>query len=143
MSILESLFCHIDDFCKCFEPQWKKRLLTEGKKTRQRTRILCLSEIMTILVSFHQNHYRNFKHYYTDHVAVYWRDAFPHLPSYQRFIEWIPSTQVTSITENRSKSLLVVYLAKFLLTRDMFLKNYLLNYLSILEFSFLPSLKRT
>ncbi len=94
MSILESLFCHIDDFCKCFEPQWKKRLLTEGKKTRQRTRILCLSEIMTILVSFHQNHYRNFKHYYTDHVAVYWRDAFPHLPSYQRFIEWIPSTLI-------------------------------------------------
>jgi transposase len=47
---------------------------------------------MTILVAFHQNHYRNFKHYYLDHVCVYWRTEFPGLPSYQRFVEWIPST---------------------------------------------------
>ena len=94
MSSLESLFCHIDDFCKCFEHQWKKRQVPEGKTTRQRTKSLCLSEIMTILVSFHQNHYRNFKHYYIDHVAVYWLDAFPQLPSYQRFIAWIPSTLI-------------------------------------------------
>jgi hypothetical protein len=25
---------------------------------------LTLSEIMTILIAFHQNHYRNFKHFY-------------------------------------------------------------------------------
>ena len=48
----------------------------------------------------HQHHYRNFKHYYIDHVSVYWANAFPQLPawrvtrhaSYQRFIEWIPQT---------------------------------------------------
>jgi len=61
-------------------------------KTRKRERSLCLSEVMTILVAFHQNHYRNFKHYYLDHVCVYWRTEFPGLPSYQRFVEWIPST---------------------------------------------------
>lgn len=53
---------------------------------------MSLSEIMTILVAFHQNHYRNFKHYYLDHVCVYWRNEFPRLPSYQRFVEWMPST---------------------------------------------------
>jgi transposase len=47
---------------------------------------------MTLLIAFHQHHYRNFKHFYLDHVCVYWREYFPGLPSYQRFVEWIPST---------------------------------------------------
>ncbi|MEP0753099.1 IS982 family transposase [Trichocoleus sp. Lan] len=92
MSSLDALFCQIDDFCQKFEPQWQRRLLMHGLKTRKRERSLCLSEVMTILVAFHQNHYRNFKHYYLDHVCVYWRTEFPGLPSYQRFVEWIPST---------------------------------------------------
>jgi len=89
---LEPLFCDIDDFCQEFEPKWSSRLLENGLKTRNRAKGLCLSEIMTILVSFHQNYYRNFKHFYLDYVCIYWRDAFPALPSYQRFIEWMPST---------------------------------------------------
>lgn len=92
MSSLEALFCHVDDFYQNFEPQWHEQLVGHGLKTRQRTRGLELSEIMTILIAFHQNHYRNFKHYYLEHVCVYWREAFPGLPSYQRFVEWLPST---------------------------------------------------
>lgn len=92
MSSLEALFCHVDDFCQKFEPQWHKKLLSHGLKTRKRSRSLTLSEIVTILITFHQNHHRNFKHYYVDHVSVYWREAFPGLPSYQRFVEWMPST---------------------------------------------------
>lgn len=111
MSSLEALFCDIDDFCNCFEAQWQSQLLDYGVRTRKRARNLYLSEIMTILVAFHlswcaflscgnrsrvapQNHYRNFKHYYIDCVGVYWRDAFPKMPSYQRFVEWIPSTLI-------------------------------------------------
>jgi transposase len=45
---------------------------------------------MTIMIAFHQSHYRNFKHFYLDHVCVYWADAFPKLPSYHRFVEWMP-----------------------------------------------------
>jgi hypothetical protein len=55
---------------------------------------LCLSEIMTIIIAFHQNHYRNFKHFYLNQVKQQWSSAFPGLPSYQRFIEWIPSTLI-------------------------------------------------
>jgi transposase len=91
MNSLEELFCHIDDFCQLFEPQWRSRLLGEGVQQRQRQRSLSLSEIMTILVSFHRQQYRNFKAYYCHHVCVYWRAAFPGLVSYQRFVEWIPS----------------------------------------------------
>ena len=92
MSSLEALFCHVDDFCVGFEPRWNSQLLAQGLKTRRRERRLKLSEIMTIAIAFHQHHYRNFKHYYIAHVSVYWREAFPGLPSYQRFIEWMPST---------------------------------------------------
>jgi hypothetical protein len=92
MFILEELFCDLDDFCNWFEPIWRSQLISQGLKTRRRERKMSLSEVMTILVAFHQNHYRNFKHYYLDHVCVYWRGEFPKLPSYNRFIEWMPST---------------------------------------------------
>jgi hypothetical protein len=97
MSSLESLFCHVDDFCAIFEPQWHLQLLTQGLKSRKRGKSLTLSEIMTILVAFHQKHYcggqsvavsRLLKSRerpdYLDHVCVYWRAEFPNLPSYQR-----------------------------------------------------------
>jgi hypothetical protein len=39
------------------------------------------SEIMTILIGFHQSHYRNFKAYYLEHVCQYQRWEFPGLVS--------------------------------------------------------------
>jgi hypothetical protein len=92
MTSLEELFCQIDDFCQSFEPRWQATLLGNGLKPRQRRRALSLSEIMTILVSFHRQSYRNFKHFYQKHVCLYWRQAFPGLPSYQRFVDWMPSS---------------------------------------------------
>lgn len=94
MFSLDVLFCHVDDFCLAFEAQWHKKLLNHEGIKRIRTKSLCLSEIMTILIAFHQNHYRNFKHFYLAHVKQHWHSAFPGLPSYQRFIEWIPSTLI-------------------------------------------------
>jgi len=92
MISLEELFCNIDDFCQHVEPQWRASLLGQGVEQRVRSRALSLSEIMTILVAFHQQHYRNFKAYYLQHVSVYWKEAFPSLVSYNRFVEWMPST---------------------------------------------------
>lgn len=94
MFSLDALFCDVDDFCLIFEPEWQKRLLSHGGIKRRRAKNLCLSEIMTILIAFHQNHYRNFKHFYLDYVKQHWHSAFPGLPSYQRFVEWIPSTLI-------------------------------------------------
>ena len=92
MFSLDALFCHVDDFCQQFVPQWQKTLLGHGLTHRQRAKSLCLSEIMTILIAFHANQYRNFKSYYLEQVTQQSGQAFPKLPSYQRFIEWIPST---------------------------------------------------
>jgi transposase len=37
---------------------------------------------------------RNFKHFYLHQVQKQWHSAFPGLPSYQRFVEWMPSTLI-------------------------------------------------
>lgn len=92
MTTLEELFCCVDDFCQVFEVQWQRQLLSHGLQQRNRPRSLCLSEMMTILIGFHQSSYRNFKAYYQQKVQQEWQEAFPGLVSYQRFVEWMPST---------------------------------------------------
>ena len=46
---------------------------------------------MTILIAFHQSHYRDFKAYYAQLVLKSWCSEFPTLVSYTRFVEYIPS----------------------------------------------------
>ena len=93
MSVLE-LFCDVDDFCRSFEPLWHQQSLESGSKQRNRARDLALSEIMTILILFHQSHYRTFKAFYTEQVCVELRADFPGLVSYTRFVEFFPSALV-------------------------------------------------
>ena len=88
MSLLK-LFCDVDDFWLCFEPQWKASRLAAGKQ-RERVGQLCPSEVMTILIHFHQAHYRTFKAYYTEHVQMHLSKEFPRLVSYPRFVALIP-----------------------------------------------------
>ena len=88
------VFCDIDDFCQFFEPLWKRRLLCEGERQRDRPASLCLSEVMTIIVMFHASAYRNFKAYYTEQVLKHYAAAFPHLTRYQRFVELMPRALV-------------------------------------------------
>ena len=93
MSVLE-LFCTVDDFCQAFEPKWHQHCLTSGNKQRNRRRELALSEIMTILILFHQSHYRTFKAFYTEQVCRHLGSEFPTLVSYTRFVEFFPSALV-------------------------------------------------
>ena len=67
MSLLE-LYCGVDDFWQGFEPEWQREQLASGSRQRQRDGQLCASEIMTILIYFHQMRYRDFKTYYTQFV---------------------------------------------------------------------------
>ena len=96
MNLVE-LFCHVDDFC-AFEGHWIRHQLTTGRRRRRRTGQLCLSEIMTLLIWFHQSHYRDFKAFYQHHVCRHLRDAFPGLVSYGRFVELMPSTLIPLCT---------------------------------------------
>ena len=82
------LFFEIDEFCREFEPLWRKRLLADGLQKRHRRRRLSLSEVMTILVLFHQSGYRNLKQFYLEFVGLHLSSEFPTLVSYNRFVEF-------------------------------------------------------
>ncbi len=83
-------FYDLDKFAVEFEPLWKRHLLCTGVRQRNRQSQMHLSEIMLILVLFHSMGYRNFKHFYLDYVCPHLHREFPHLLSYNRFIERIP-----------------------------------------------------
>ena len=93
MSLLE-LFGHVDDFWQTFAAGWEQERLQSGERQRQRSGQLCASEIMTILIHFHQARYRDFKSYYTHYVQVHLQREFPRLVSDNRFVELMPSVLV-------------------------------------------------
>ncbi len=84
-----TLFCKIDDFFLAFEAFLASRSLQDDKpiETRGCPRSLHDSEVMTIIIAFHQSGYRTFKHFYEKHVCVYWCAEFPNLVSYSRFVQ--------------------------------------------------------
>jgi hypothetical protein len=82
------IFVIVDDFCKEFEPEVIKHQLDAGTyKVRNRKAGLADSEIITILITFHSGHFTNLKHFYLEHICVHYRDCFPGLVSYNRFVE--------------------------------------------------------
>jgi len=87
---LEEIFCFIDDFCKLFENAQKGYLLPNPKRKRNKPCRLSLSEIMTVLVLFQFSHYRTFKDFFLNSLVPHYKQAFPELVSYNRFIELIP-----------------------------------------------------
>ena len=84
-----TLFCNIDDFFLAYEKWQTTHCLPETTlaEPRGRPRKLHASEVMTILVAFHQSGYRTFKRFYEKHVCVYWYAEFPYLVSYSRFVQ--------------------------------------------------------
>ena len=67
MTLLK-LFCNVDDFWQAFQPHWRRATLARDGGRRVRATRLSPSEIMTILIHFHQSHYRTFKACYTEYV---------------------------------------------------------------------------
>lgn len=81
----DTLFCDVDDFCQEFEPPFRKQLIQSGGRHRNRKPRMSLSEMMTIVIAFHQSNYRTFKHYYLM-LQQNHREEFPQLLSYSRFV---------------------------------------------------------
>ena len=82
---IEELFCAVDDYCQ-----------EHGKpKGRRRQAGLCESEIITLLVNFHQSGYQTFKGYYTRAVEKRLCREFPKLVSYSRFLWLAPRVRTT------------------------------------------------
>ncbi len=94
---MTSVFCDVDDFCLIFEPQWHKQLICNDKKSPVISK-LTLSEIMTIIICFHQSAFRDFKHYYLSQIVRHKPDSFPNLVSYNRFVELMKTTLVICLS---------------------------------------------
>ena len=91
-SKVTEIFCIADDFCKEFDAEMAKNAVksTLDAPKRRRKRKMSDAEVITILICFHFNSYRNFKHYYLVCVCGFWKDLFPKRFSYNRFIEVMP-----------------------------------------------------
>jgi hypothetical protein len=89
-----ALFCDLDDFYQAFAPAWQQRLLPAPGRHRRRACRLSASEIMTLVIAFHDSDYRTFKHFYRKEVCRYRRAEFPDLVSYQRLMECLPAVLV-------------------------------------------------
>ncbi|MDQ7072674.1 MAG: transposase [Gammaproteobacteria bacterium] len=90
MNKLTDVFCDVDDFCKVFMPEWEAQLIADGTRKRNRQSRMTMSEIMTIIIAFHSSNQRDFKNYYTGFVARFYKDYFPNLLSYTRFLAVMP-----------------------------------------------------
>jgi len=81
---LTEIFYQIDEFCKQFENNFGKQVLSSGKGKRRREIKLKLSEVVAISIWYHYSGYKTFKYYYQKESLII---DFPNLVSYSRFIE--------------------------------------------------------
>ena len=84
MEDLTTLYCSIDDFWKEFKEEWNEHLLSSGQSKRGPQPMMSPSEMMTLVILFHQSGYRTFKHFYL-YAEQHLRSYFPQLLSYPRF----------------------------------------------------------
>jgi len=87
---ITSVYYFIDDFCKIYE-EWERSRLLPSCRQRFRSGEMALSEMLTIVVSYHFSGYKCFKYFYQYEIAQRHRQAFPKLLSYSRFIQRMPS----------------------------------------------------
>ncbi len=90
-------------FQSYFSPSWQRILLENGEIKRRRACCLSPSEVMTIIIHFHQSHYRDFKNYYLHYVCRQLKAYFPELLSYTRFLALMPSVVVPMCSYLTSK----------------------------------------
>ena len=86
MDNLVELYVLVDDFTKLFLPTMYQKMLSTGERKRLKESRLSASEIMTLIILFHQSNYRTFKHFYLNYVCLHLKDAFPRLVSYSQFV---------------------------------------------------------
>ena len=79
----------VDEFCKEIVKTMKGHLVAgdTSKKTRKRAFTMSVSEVITLMIMFHQGRYRDLKLYYINHIQQHSTRDFPHTVSYNRFVE--------------------------------------------------------
>ena len=94
------IYCVADDFCKEYHSELNKTSLSlsnpsaNSPKHRKRKGRMSDAEMITILILFHSNTFRNFKHFYLFYVCRELKKEFPNLLSYTRFVERMPRVAI-------------------------------------------------
>ena len=88
-----TLFCTIDDFFQKNEAVYWQYLKQENPKVRQRSGVLCLSEIIFIAVWYKNSQLHHFKAFY-GMIKRFYSKLFKGLPSYQRIVYLINQHQL-------------------------------------------------
>lgn len=83
-SKITEIYCLVDKFNQQFQKQLSSYLV--GNKPK-RPPTLSSSEVMTIMILFHDKGYRCMKHFYTQYVQKHLTAMFPKTVSYNRFTE--------------------------------------------------------
>jgi len=91
---IDKVFCKVDDFCQQFIPAWKNSLIESGEKQRIKPSKLAESEVITLLILFHQLRFRDFKTFYTQYAHKHLRQEFPELVSYTRMLKLLQTVMI-------------------------------------------------
>ncbi|MBB3703241.1 hypothetical protein FHS60_001721 [Alloprevotella rava] len=100
VSKVTEIYCIADDFCKEYHLELNKTSLSlsnpsaNSPKHRKRKGRMSDAEMITILILFHSNTFRNFKHFYLIYVCRELKKEFPDLLSYTRFVERMPRVAI-------------------------------------------------
>jgi len=90
-----------------FEEKYKRRLLeSQEVKVKYGSR-LSMSEVMAIVVYYHNYGNRTFKDFYLKSLSKYLKSCFPKLVSYNRFVELIPMVLIPLIAFLKLKRLVI------------------------------------
>lgn len=83
-SKITEIFYLIDEFCINFQASIDAKLLGNPSKRPPK---MSQSEVITIMVLFHNGSFRNMKHFYLFYVQKHMQADFPKTVSYNRFVE--------------------------------------------------------
>jgi hypothetical protein len=83
-SKITEIYYLVDDFCKEFDNNLSTKIIG---KLNKRPAILNHSEVISIMILFHDKGYKCMKHFYTQYVQVHLKHLFPRTVSYNRFVE--------------------------------------------------------
>lgn len=103
--MLTKIFCEIDDFMQEFEKSYKERLIADKESEVKYNSRLSMSEVMSIVVYYHNYGNRTFKDFYLKTVREVLKPYFPNLVSYNRFIELIPTILIPLVAFLKLKRL--------------------------------------
>ena len=62
------------------------KIIEIGNKPKRKPRVSC-SEVITIMIIFHTEGFKNMKHFYIHYVQKHMEDLFHETVSYNRFLE--------------------------------------------------------